>query len=175
MGVKESQSEKVIRGSNEGFAESIKVNTALIRKRLRTPKVKVKESFAGRRSYTNVNLVFMEDLIHPDLLQNIEERLKTFEIDGVPDRGIIEQLTEGSWLSPFPQFQTTQRPDRAAMAIFFRGRTMLRTTRMVAMVAMMPLITVQIMGLIYVVKTKHAAEAPEYPYADDDVIELWEA
>ena len=54
MGVKETQSEKVIRGSNEGFAESIKVNTALIRKRLRTPKVKVKETFAGRRSYTNV-------------------------------------------------------------------------------------------------------------------------
>lgn len=126
MGVKESQSEKVIRGSNEGFAESIKVNTALIRKRLRTPKVKVKESFAGKRSYTNVNLVFMEDLIHPELLENIEKRLQSFEIDGVGDSGIIEQLTEGSWLSPFPQFQTTQRPDRAVMAIL-EGRIVLLT------------------------------------------------
>ena len=45
---------------------------------------------------------------------------------------------------------------------------------LVSLVAMMPLITVQIMGLIYVIKTKHAAELPEYPYADDDVIELWE-
>lgn len=126
MGVKETESEKVVRGSNEGFTDSIKVNTALIRKRLRTPKVKVKESFAGRRSHTNVDLVYMEDLIHPDLLCTIEERLKEFEIDGVLDSGIIEQLTEGSWCSPFPQFQTTQRPDRAAMAIL-EGRIVLLT------------------------------------------------
>ena len=55
------------------------------------------------------------------------------------------------------------------------GNIMLDAFGLVAMVAMMPLITVQIMGLIYVIKTKHAAEMPEYPYADDDVIELWEA
>ncbi len=54
------------------------------------------------------------------------------------------------------------------------GNIMLDAFGLVALVAMMPLITVQIMGLIYVIKTKHAAEAPEYPYADDDVIELWE-
>lgn len=126
MGVKEPESEKAIRGSNEGFAESIKVNTALIRKRLRTPKVKVKETFAGRRSNTNVDLVYMEDLIHPDLLRTIEKRLSEFEIDGVLDSGIVEQLTEGSWFSPFPQFQTTQRPDRAAMAIL-EGRIVLLT------------------------------------------------
>ena len=54
------------------------------------------------------------------------------------------------------------------------GNIMLDAFGLVAMVAMMPLITVQIMGLIYVIKTRKAAEAPEYPYADDDVIELWE-
>ena len=126
MGVKTAESEKTIRGSNEGFTESIKVNTALIRKRLRTPKVKVRESFAGTRSNTNVDLVYMEDLVHPDLLQAIEKRLKSFEIDGVLDSGIIEQLTEENWCSPFPQFQTTQRPDRAAMAIL-EGRIILLT------------------------------------------------
>ena len=54
------------------------------------------------------------------------------------------------------------------------GNIMLDAFGLVALVAMMPLITVQIMGLIYVIKTRKAAEAPEYPYADDDVIELWE-
>ena len=54
------------------------------------------------------------------------------------------------------------------------GNIMLDAFGLVAMVAMMPLITVQIMGLIYVIKTRKAAEAPVYPYADDDVIELWE-
>ncbi|MFP3153261.1 spore germination protein [Lachnospiraceae bacterium ZAX-1] len=126
MALKEPTSEKVIRGSNEGFTESIKVNTALIRKRLRTPKVKVKEVFAGQRSNTNVDLVFMEDLVEPDLLKTIEKRLDRFKIDAVLDSGVVEQLTEGSWYSPFPQFQTTQRPDRAAMAIL-EGRVVLLT------------------------------------------------
>lgn len=124
MNVQETDSEKVIRGSNEGFTDSIKTNTALIRKRLRTPKVKVKEQRLGVRSKTNVDLVYMEDLIRPELLVEIEERLKRFEIDGVMDSGIIEQLSEEKWYSPFPQFQTTQRPDRAAMAIL-EGRIVL--------------------------------------------------
>lgn len=123
-GVYETESEKVIRGSNEGFSESIKLNTALIRKRLRSPHVKVKESFAGKRTHTNVDLVYMKDLIHPGMLEEIEKRLGEFEIDGALDSGIIEQLTEQRTYSPFPQFQTTQRPDRAAMAIL-EGRIVL--------------------------------------------------
>lgn len=124
MSVQETDSEKVIRGSNEGFTDSIKANTALIRKRLRTPKVKVRERRLGVRSETNVDLVYMEDLIRPELLREIEKRLERFEIDGVMDSGIIEQLSEERWYSPFPQFQTTQRPDRAAMAIL-EGRIIL--------------------------------------------------
>lgn len=123
-GVYETESEKVIRGSNEGFSESVKLNTALIRKRLRSPHVKVKESFAGRRTHTNVDLVYMKDLIYPGMLEEIEKRLQEFEIDGTLDSGIIEQLTEKQKYSPFPQFQTTQRPDRAAMAVL-EGRIVL--------------------------------------------------
>ncbi len=117
MGVTEAGSEKVIRGSNEGFADSIKVNTALIRKRVRSTKVKVKEMRPGVRSHTNVNLVYMEDLAYPEIIAEVEKRLNRYEIDGVLDSGVIEQLAEEKWYSPFPQFQTTQRPDRAAMAI----------------------------------------------------------
>lgn len=124
MGVKQVDSEKVIRGSNEGFCESVKQNAALIRKRVRSPKVKVKQIKAGVRSKTNVYLVYMEDLVYPHLLKDIEERMKGFEIDGVLDSGVIEQLTEEKWYSPFPQFQTTQRPDRAAMSIL-EGRVIL--------------------------------------------------
>lgn len=124
MPVQEPQSEKVIRGSREGFVDSIKVNTALIRKRLKTPKLKVKELKAGTRSKTNVDLVYMEDLVYPSLLKEIEYRVSRYEIDGVLDSGVIEQLSEEKWYSPFPQFQTTQRPDRAAMAVL-EGRVVL--------------------------------------------------
>lgn len=124
MGVNEAESEKVIRGSNEGFTDSVKQNAALIRKRVRSPKVKVKQIKAGVRSNTNVYLVYMEDLIYPEVLSEIERRLSGFAIDGVLDSGVLEQLTEEKWYSPFPQFQTTQRPDRAAMAVL-EGRIIL--------------------------------------------------
>ena len=113
IGVSETDSEKVARGSNEGFANSIKTNTALIRKRIRSPQLKVKEKKAGVRSNTNISLLYMEGIAPDIVLAEIEKRLEGFEIDGVMDSGVIEQLSEERWLSPFPQFQTTLVPDRA--------------------------------------------------------------
>ena len=124
MGVQEPDSEKVIRGSKEGFTDSIKVNTALIRKRVRSTRVKVEEVQEGIRSHTAVDLVYMKDLCYPSVLERIKKRLAEYEIDGVIDSGTLEQLAEKKWYSPFPQFQTTQRPDRAALAVL-EGRVVL--------------------------------------------------
>lgn len=117
MNVTDSDSEKVVRGSNEAFTDSIKINTALIRKRVQSTRMRVKQLTCGLRSHTVVELVYMEDLAHPELLAEIERRLGNYEIDGVLDSGVLEQLAEEKWYSPFPQFQTTQRPDRAAMSV----------------------------------------------------------
>ena len=117
MGVTESDSEKVVRGSNEGFADSVKINTALIRRRVRSTRIKVKEINCGVRSNTNVDLVYMDDLVDKEMLSDVENRLKEYEIDGVLDSGVLEQLSEKKWYSPFPEFQTTVRPDRAAFSI----------------------------------------------------------
>ena len=95
----------------------MKQNAALIRKRIRSPRVKVRGLKAGIRSNTNVYLVYVEDLANPGLVKEIEKRLQDFTIDGILDSGMLEQLAEKKWYSPFPQFQTTQRPDRAAMAV----------------------------------------------------------
>lgn len=124
MGVTKPESEKVVRGSQEGFADSVKVNTALIRKRIRSTKVRVKEVRSGLYSHTNIDLVYMDGLVYPSLLDEIEKRLDSYIIDGIMDSGMVEQLTEEKWYSPFPQFQTTQRPDRAAMAVL-EGRVVL--------------------------------------------------
>lgn len=124
MGVVKTESEKVLRGSNEGFSDSVKINTALIRKRVRSTGMKVKEIPIGVRSDTMTALVYMEELAYPGLLETIENRLKSFEIDGILESGMLEQLTEERWLSVFPQFQTTERPDRAAMEIL-DGRVIL--------------------------------------------------
>ena len=117
MGVRESEAEKVVRGSDESFTESEKANTALIRKRIRNTQLKVKEFQVGVRSYTNVALVYIEGLAKPGLIEEVHRRLTEYEIDGVLDSGVMEQLAEEAWYSPFPQFQSTRRPDRAAMEV----------------------------------------------------------
>lgn len=117
MGITESDTEKVVRGSNESFTESEKANTALIRKRIRNTGLKVKEFQIGVRSFTNVAIVYIEDLADPDLVKETHRRLTEYEIDGVMDSGVMEQLAEESWYSPFPQFHSTRRPDRAAMSV----------------------------------------------------------
>ena len=114
----------MLRGSNEGFADAVKVNTALIRKRIRNTDLKVKESHMGERSDTLLTLVYLEGLVNPDFLEEIEKRLKRYKIDGVMDSGMVEQLAEERWISPFPQFQTTERPDRAALEVL-NGRIIL--------------------------------------------------
>lgn len=124
MGVMKAESEKTLRGSKEGFSESVKVNTALIRKRIRSTDLKVEEMTLGVRSETTAALVYMEELIYPELLREIRKRLTAWKIDGVLDTGMLEQLAEDNWLSPFPQFETTERPDRAAMEAL-NGRILL--------------------------------------------------
>ncbi len=124
MGVAKAESEKVLRGSREAFSESVKINTALVRKRIRTTDLKVEELFAGEESNTLLALVYMENLAYPQILEEIKGRLAAFEIDGILDSGVVEQLTADVWYSPFPQFQTTERPDRAAAALL-EGRVLL--------------------------------------------------
>lgn len=126
LGVKKAENEKVIRGSQEAFTESEKINVALIRKRLRDSRMKVEEQTVGVRSHTMTALVYMEDLIYQGLLTTMKQQLQRYEIDGILDSGMLEQLSEKHWLSPFPQFQTTERPDRAAAAVL-EGRIVLVT------------------------------------------------
>ncbi len=117
MGVGKTDTEKVIRGSDEGFTDSEKANTALMRRRIRNTGLKVKEFQVGLRSFTNVAIVYIEDLADPNLVKEIHRRLLEYEIDGVMDSGVLEQLAEEVWYSPFPQFHSTRRPDRAAMSV----------------------------------------------------------
>lgn len=171
MGVNQAVNETVIRGSNEGFTESVKSSTALVRKRIRNTDLKVQEVTVGAETKTTVAVLYMESLVRPQVLAEVRERLAGLSPDrsenarsgqgkdepergnvksepgndksesgenmpkgadsdrtekvnprsatrvGVLDSGVIEQLTEQFPLSPFPQYQTTERPDRAAIAL----------------------------------------------------------
>ena len=87
-----TDTEKVLRGSNEGFTESVKTNTALIRKRIRSTDLKVEELTAGVRSNTRLVLVYMKELVYPEVLEQIRQGIDRFVIDGVLDLSLIHIL-----------------------------------------------------------------------------------
>lgn len=116
-GVSEPSTENVVRGPREAFTETIRFNTVLVRRRIRDTKLKFKMISYGTRSRTDIALVYVEDIVKPELVKEIEERLDKYVIDAVFDSGYIEQLIEDSWKSPFPQTQATERPDKFAASL----------------------------------------------------------
>jgi len=116
-GIQSAETEVVVQGPREAFSEVMRFNTALIRRRIRDNNLVVKQSKMGIRSLTDIAVVYMKDITRPEVLAEVECRLESIEIDGVMDSGSVEQFIEESWLSPFPQVQLTERPDKAAAAI----------------------------------------------------------
>ncbi|TCP22677.1 spore germination protein [Scopulibacillus darangshiensis] len=111
--VGEPHTENVIRGPKEAFTETLRVNTALMRIRLKDPDLRVKQLTVGERTNTYVALVYIEGVADQTLLEQVERRIKKIEIDGVLESGYIEQMIEDSHWSPFPTLQYTERTDKA--------------------------------------------------------------
>ena len=116
-GIQSAEAEVVVQGPREAFSEVMRFNTALIRRRIRDSNLKVKQSKLGKRSLTDIALMYVEDIVRPEILEEVERRLEDINIDGISDSGCLEQLIEENWLSPFPQVQLTERPDKAASSI----------------------------------------------------------
>jgi spore germination protein len=117
-GVNAPDTEKVIRGPSDGFNETLRVNTALVRRRIRDPKFKIKQMQVGQRSKTDIAILYIEDIVNKDILKMVKERIDAIDIDAIMESGYIEQLIQDSWRSPFPQMQHTQRPDTVAAALY---------------------------------------------------------
>ena len=122
--VSEPSTEAVIRGPRDGFVETFRMNTALVRRRIRDPKLKLKQMRIGKRSHTDVGVFYIEDIAHQDLIDEVMRRLNTIDIDAVLDSGYIEQLIEDNPYSPFPQIIGTERPDQVA-AELYEGRVVI--------------------------------------------------
>ncbi|KXZ38890.1 spore germination protein [Alkalithermobacter thermoalcaliphilus JW-YL-7 = DSM 7308] len=116
--VSEPQTETVIRGPRDGFTETLKMNTSLVRRRIRDTKLKVKTLSLGKRSKTDTVIMYIEDIVNEKVLKRVEDRLNTIDIDSIKESGDVEQLIEDNWLSLFPQIQNTERPDVVAAALY---------------------------------------------------------
>ena len=120
-GVSEPATESVIRGPRDGFTETYRFNTALVRRRIRDPRLKLKQKQIGRRSHTDVGIFYIDDIALPELVEEVERRLDTIDIDAILESGYIEQLIQDSIWSPFPTMRATERPDEVA-AELLEGR-----------------------------------------------------
>jgi spore germination protein len=115
--VEEPPTEALVRGPREGFTEEIATNVALVRRGLRDMNLKFDHYNVGRRSRKDLAVVYVNGIIHPDLVEEVKRRLDSLDIDDAPESGIIEQWIEDSFLSPFPQLLHTERPDKVRAAL----------------------------------------------------------
>ncbi|MCP3026839.1 spore germination protein [Halobacillus sp. A5] len=122
--VEEPANEKVVRGSHDGFVENIMVNINLVRKRIEHRDLKVKFFKVGKKTNTNVAILYMEGLADPEVVLKMEERLEAIDSDKVQSPGYVEEFVEDSAFSPFPQMLNTERPDRV-VANLMEGRVAL--------------------------------------------------
>jgi stage V sporulation protein AF len=111
----EPDTEKVVRGARDGFVENIIVNTALIRRRIRDPRLRHEIIRVGERSKTDICISYVQDIANPDLIKIIKQELQNIEIDGITmaDKTVEEFLVKQSF-NPFPLIRYTERPDVAA-------------------------------------------------------------
>ncbi|WP_166246319.1 spore germination protein [Paenibacillus turpanensis] len=109
--VEEPASETVVRGPRDGFNESLRVNTSLIRRRLKTPRLKAKAMVIGEQSNTNITIMYLDGIADPKRVEEVESRLRKIKIDAILESGYIEELIQDNVYSPFPQVQYTERPD----------------------------------------------------------------
>lgn len=116
-GVNQPDSETVVRGPRDGFTETLKINMTLIRRRIKDPKLKTVLTTVGRRSKTDVAIMYIEDIVSPEILEEVNKRLNQIDIDAILDSSMLEFLIEDNYLSPFPQIESTERPDSVAASL----------------------------------------------------------
>ena len=104
--------ENTIKGPKDAFTETNRTNTSLIRRHLRSPFLRVYEMQVGRRSQTNVSLLWLDGIIDPKLVEKMKRRLSEIDVDGFLSPAAVEEYVTGSRSTAFPLLQYTQRTDK---------------------------------------------------------------
>ncbi len=115
-GVDEPSKDKTLRGSRDGFVETIVFNTALIRRRIRDPHLRMEMMNAGNVSKTDIVVCYMDDRVDHDFLQEIKTKIQNIKVDALTmsQQSLAECLYPYKWYNPFPKIKYTERPDTAA-------------------------------------------------------------
>ncbi|MFD2332197.1 spore germination protein [Cohnella sp. GCM10020058] len=121
--------EKVVRGSKDGFTESLLTNVGLIRRRLRDPKLRFEITKVGERTQTDVAIVYIDDVADTKLVESVRDKIKSVKIDGIPlaDKQLEEVTVKTGW-NPFPLVRYSERPDVVASHLLDGSVTVLVDT-----------------------------------------------
>ncbi|MFE8695443.1 spore germination protein [Cytobacillus sp. FJAT-53684] len=118
-GPQEPDIERVVRGSRDGYVETIVFNTALTRRRVRDRTLRMEYMQVGRRSKTDVVVSYIEDIADPDLVKMVKDSLSKIDTDGLPmAEKTIEEFISGRHWNPYPMVRYTERPDTAATHLY---------------------------------------------------------
>ena len=109
--------ENTVKGPKDAFVETIRINTSLIRRHLRTPDLRIYGTSVGRRSLTNVAVVWIRGLTNGELVDKMKARLDTIDVDGFLSPAAVEEYVTGSRATAFPLMQYTERPDKFAQGL----------------------------------------------------------
>lgn len=112
--ISEPQSETVVRGPREGFTESAKINLSLIRRKIKSEKLSVEHFVIGRKTKTDVMIMYLENVAKQDVVKNVKQRLKDIKVDSILESGYIEQYIEDAPFSPYSTIAYTEKPDVVA-------------------------------------------------------------
>ena len=117
--VEEPDKDKSLRGSRDGFVETIVFNTALMRRRIRDPHLVMEMTEVGDTSRTDVAICYMGDRVDKELLNTVQQRIKSIRTDDLRmnQQSLAECLFKRKWYNPFPKFKFTERPDTAAACL----------------------------------------------------------
>ena len=118
-GVSEPEKDKVMRGSRDGFVETLVFNTALIRRRIRDPKLTMEILTTGESSHTDIAMCYMEGRADKKLIETIKKRIQNVKVDALSmnQESLAECIFPHKWFNPFPKFRFSERPDTAAASI----------------------------------------------------------
>lgn len=115
--IDEPPNEVAIRGSREGFTENLESNLSMIKRKIKDKNLSIEKYLIGSRGQTDLAIVFIEDIIDKEVLNEIRKRIKAIDVDSVLATGVLEQYIEDYAYSPFPQSYGTERPDIIAAAL----------------------------------------------------------
>lgn len=116
-GVEEPQSQTVIRGPKEGFTENLTTNTALLRRKVKSPYLWMEMKQIGRVTQTKVAVMYLKGVANEKVVSEVMQRLDRIDTDSILEGGYIEEFIQDATFTPFPTIANTERPDAVAGAI----------------------------------------------------------